>query len=85
MVADGGGIRGYSSLLILKALIGVIERLEKQPDWITQNEVWTEPVQSSAEYPWQGDLDISGSTFFPCHYFDYMAGTSTGGCVFHGR
>jgi hypothetical protein len=35
-------------------------------------------VRSSYAYPW--NLEYSDdSTFYPCHYFDYIAGTSTGG------
>jgi hypothetical protein len=35
-------------------------------------------VTSSSAYPWH--VEYSGdSTFYPAHYFDYIAGTSTGG------
>jgi hypothetical protein len=35
-------------------------------------------VRSSYAYSW--NLEYSDdSTFYPCHYFDYIAGTSTGG------
>jgi hypothetical protein len=42
-------------------------------------------VASSADYPWmekelsKSSLTESANKFYPCHYFDYMAGTSTGG------
>ncbi|OCL14592.1 FabD/lysophospholipase-like protein, partial [Glonium stellatum] len=50
---DGGGIRAYSSLLILHNLMKEVAALE--------HEETTE--------------------FLPCHYFDYVAGTSTGGLI----
>jgi hypothetical protein len=76
---DGGGVRGYSSLLILRALMSTIQRLE-QPE-----RGKGPPVKSSADYPWKlkdDDELVAASTdsanqFYPCHYFDYIAGTST--------
>lgn len=41
-----------------------------------------EAVTSSSDYPWnQEHSDHSDKTFYPHHYFDYVAGTSTGGYV----
>jgi len=48
------------------------------------------PAHSSSSYPWNGEKedflkepDEQGGLgrFLPCHYFDYMAGVSTGGQV----
>lgn len=49
---DGGGVRGLSSLLILREIMEEIQR------------------QSGAE-----------ETPLPCHYFDLIGGTSTGGLI----
>lgn len=49
---DGGGVRGLSSLLILREIMEEIGRGPGNPD---------NPL--------------------PCHYFDLMGGTSTGGLI----
>ncbi|PGH12740.1 hypothetical protein AJ79_04101 [Helicocarpus griseus UAMH5409] len=78
---DGGGIRGYSSLLILKELMVKIRAIEKESGF-----------KSSSDYRWGPKTPSRPSTaesnigrqervddFLPCHYFDYIIGTSTGG------
>ena len=82
---DGGGIRGYSSLLSLKHLMMRIRNLERD------SQANNEGVQSSKDYPWMDSTDLGPNRvvspadrvddFLPCHYFDYIAGTSTGGYV----
>ena len=37
-------------------------------------------VSSSMAYPWSEDIDLDPG-FLPCHYFDYIFGSSTGGQV----
>jgi patatin-like phospholipase/acyl hydrolase len=54
LLADGGGIRGLSSLIILKHLMTKIEDAER--------------AAGSEE-----------RVRLPCHYFDFIVGTSTGG------
>ena len=60
LTLDGGGIRGYSSLLLLQALMHQVYEWEKRLD--------------SVDVPREDEL-------LPCHYFDFMYGTSTGGLI----
>jgi patatin-like phospholipase/acyl hydrolase len=73
--ADGGGVKGYSSLLILKALMREIKTIEKGmlPNY-----------ESSMSCPWSRSsqqLDPNEPDFLIHHYVDYFFGTSTGGFV----
>jgi predicted patatin/cPLA2 family phospholipase len=83
---DGGGIRGYWTLLVLERLMAAIgdeERLkagtidtasnlhsflpEDKPQHVTQCNV----ENLSAR-------DLDAYNFLPCHYFDFICGSSTG-------
>jgi hypothetical protein len=77
---DGGGVRGYSSLLILKELMNIVGELERAAD----------PTVTSSHHPHPYSLPTGSHgppndsrslsfRYLPCHYFDYCAGTSTGG------
>lgn len=59
---DGGGIRGYSSLLILQALMERVDEIERD---LTEGP--TSSIGSSA-------LTMPISDYRPCHYFDFIAG-----------
>ncbi|KAL1301849.1 hypothetical protein AAFC00_006034 [Neodothiora populina] len=61
---DGGGIRGYATLLILQSIMEECLQLEYAYD-----EAYHQSSPDDEQLP------------LPCHYFDYMFGTSTGGII----
>ena len=106
-VADGGGVRGLGSLLILQDLMNKIGDLEKSLGGPEAESSFApcayRPILNQLSH---ADADINAlpsphgnesliepedvvptpthqvpnsSLFLPCHYFDYAAGTSTGG------
>lgn len=89
--ADGGGIRGYSSLLILQAVMVQIATIErKEPQALhsshplprrTREPVRVPPSKTTGRLPTESTVfgSSESSHYFPSHYFDYIAGTSTGG------
>lgn len=97
LVTDGGGIRGYGSLLILRALMEKVGLEERRIDPAIKSSFspcMYKPTKIGFSTPYIEDVDsfeanvvtetnLSGlfndSLFLPCHYFDYGAGTSTGG------
>lgn len=82
---DGGGTRSYSSLLVLEALMIEIASQEQQYQRPTPNSmspllprVVRKSRKESTDLPIHGPHGAS-SSFLPCHYFDYIAGTGSGG------
>ncbi|KZM25365.1 uncharacterized protein EKO05_0000583 [Ascochyta rabiei] len=69
LTLDGGGIRGYSSLIIIQRLMHEVAQCERR----LQEEEGPVPGSNRREF----DEDA----LLPCHYFDYMYGTSTGGLI----
>lgn len=63
--SDGGGIRGYASLLILRQIMVLCLALEHAYDKMPDG--------------YRYDHEVDNELPLPCHYFDYMFGTSTGG------
>ena len=74
---DGGGVKGYSSLLILEELMTEIARHERSGDKLGP------ACTSSAWCPWTDCTEGFGpdEDFLMRHYVDYFVGTSTGGLV----
>ncbi|KAK3059995.1 hypothetical protein LTS18_009579, partial [Coniosporium uncinatum] len=64
---DGGGIRGYSSLLILERLMSEIA-------------IWERSTSAHADAA-KEQRSGSEDELLPSHYFDFMYGTSTGGLI----
>ncbi|KAG9566642.1 FabD/lysophospholipase-like protein, partial [Aureobasidium melanogenum] len=64
---DGGGIRGYASLLIVRQLLREIRKVECDPR--------EDPGQASRPTFGENELPL------PCDYFNFMFGTSTGGII----
>lgn len=95
MKIDGGGVRGYASLLILQEIMKRVKKLERttalypheRSDTPTKvDSKGSGKCESSAAYAWNKgaqepeELETDiKDTFRPHHYFDYFVGTSTGG------
>ncbi|KAF2145853.1 uncharacterized protein K452DRAFT_305795 [Aplosporella prunicola CBS 121167] len=90
---DGGGVKGYASLLVLQGLMRAIARIESEhldgphsSSFLPRDPPTCEQISASGTLPNEASNikpNVSQTPrldgFLPCHYFDYMIGTSTGG------
>lgn len=80
---DGGGTRGYSSLLILQSLMKEIGTLERETDSEAISSAYSPLVNCLRDETLA--MSPNGTRpaleYLPCHYFDYVGGASTGGLV----
>ena len=74
-IADGGGVRVYSSLLILKEIMETIIRQEKS--YLDETTKIYGPAESSCHPLEASKADV----WLPCHYFDYIGGAGSGGLI----
>ncbi|TLD35411.1 FabD/lysophospholipase-like protein [Venturia nashicola] len=68
LTLDGGGIRGYASLLIIERLMNEVAVWENHFEQLEQ------PDKSKRKV-------FDATDLLPAHYFDFMYGTSTGGLI----
>lgn len=77
---DGGGIRTYSSILILQSLMVEVANVESN---IANNAMKfpPQPLAAPESRVSPASTPAVTLTFHPCQYFDYIGGNSTGGIV----
>lgn len=78
---DGGGVRALSSLLILRELMAEIGMIERRASPKAKSSAYSPLVDCLPERGAARPGAKSVLEYFPCHYFDYICGASTGGLV----
>lgn len=66
-------MRAYSSLLILKEIMEIIVRCE--------NSYLDEPIDTVGPSSYHPLVPRKADVWLPCHYFDYIGGTGSGGLI----
>ncbi|KAH7060397.1 acyl transferase/acyl hydrolase/lysophospholipase [Macrophomina phaseolina] len=80
LTLDGGGIRGYSSLLMVQQLMHEIAEWERKLEMEEAAEAATRRKDGTSTPPME-PRTFNEDELLPCHYFDFMYGTSTGGLI----
>ncbi|XTI87613.1 FabD/lysophospholipase-like protein [Cenococcum geophilum] len=75
---DGGGIRGLCSLFILRRLMSIIREIEESFGTLYSAQSLLPENNADSKEKGRSETRLKG-VFLPCHYFDYITGTSTGG------
>jgi hypothetical protein len=79
---DGGGIRGYWTLLVLEELMKCIGDEERRLGELSQtrfDSFFPEDLPKHvSHFREEHGEQLDAQRFLPCHYFDYMCGSSTG-------
>ncbi|KAI0884481.1 FabD/lysophospholipase-like protein [Annulohypoxylon maeteangense] len=89
---DGGGVRGFYSLLFMQRLMqfiaseekdrGLISLVSREPLGTREKRVTSfSPCCEPRNLSHRDGNEDGYTPFLPCHYFDYIGGTSTGGLI----
>lgn len=80
---DAGGVRGYSSLLMLRALMREVEKVERSMNLDARSSAYSPLIDCSTDedFAFSASQSKATSAYRPCHYFDFIAGTGTGGLI----
>ncbi|KAK8211633.1 acyl transferase/acyl hydrolase/lysophospholipase [Phyllosticta paracitricarpa] len=76
----GGGIRGYSSLLMVQQLMHEIAKWETRLEMEEAAADAERRMSGTSTPPFEPRI-FNENELLPCHYFDFMYGTSTGGLI----